>query len=184
MVTRDFRSIPQFPHVGGGCNYPWNHLGEHLQREKDEMGLDLSPRYQREHVWVPEQQRAYIEYCMSGGEVARTLVLTTTDRHGWPPPNYALLDGKQRLEAILAFMRGEMRVFPDASMPDGYALADFTGNFPFSKLHIVICVVECRTYADQLRLYLNINGGGTPHKPAELARVRAMLAEEEARDGT
>ena len=57
----------------------------------------------------------------------------------------------------------------------GHRLDEYTGELRIVQSRFVWRVVECKTPEDILRLYLNINGGGTPHTQDELDRVRVML---------
>lgn len=176
-----FSSIPRFPHCAYSVDVEWRYLESHL-RGHAETGLDMEPDFQREHVWTEEQQRAYIEYNLMGGEVGRNIVCVCTDWQTIPSPGYSILDGKQRLEAARKFMRGDLRIFADAARPEGYALGDFDGHMRLIQGRFSWQVVEVPTRAHALALYLKINTGGTPHSPEEIARVRAMLDAELAKE--
>jgi hypothetical protein len=130
--------------------------------------LNLDPDYQREHVWTREQQVKYVEYVLSGGEVGKAIIWYAPS---WPDDDgrpVDLVDGKQRIQAVRAFMRGDFQAHGMV-----YESCDPLG-------------IECRFYwrvcslatrAEVLQLYLNINAGGTPHTVAEIERVRGLLAE-------
>lgn len=178
MATKRWESIPQFPRAHYEITAMWRKdLERHIAHQIG-YGLDLEPDFQRAHVWTDAQRVAYLEYALMGGEVGKVLTFVCQDWDLCPVPGYAILDGKQRLESVRRFLRGEIRVFPDADQPDGYTYQDI------DRIRDATCffywrVVVCPTRADVLRLYLNINAGGTPHGPEELDRVRAMLAREQ-----
>ena len=118
-----FREIPQFVRAHHQVDVAWVYLEETLESwgstEGGMGGIDLSPDYQREHVWTRKQQIAYVEYQLQGGEVGKAIVWNSPDWMGsWKRPT-ELVDGKQRLEAVRSFMRNEFPVF-------GYSFSDFT----------------------------------------------------------
>lgn len=177
----DWNEIPQFPRASHAVDVGWQYLETYLDNEL-EAGLSLDPDFQRAHVWTPAQRRYYIEYCMQGGEIGRNITLTCRSwNSGYRLQDYSICDGKQRVETVRRFMRGEIGIFPDADKPEGYHFGDFTGKFRWAIHSLRFQVVECRTKADILSLYLKINAGGTPHTQAELNKVRKMLEAERAR---
>lgn len=164
-----FDDIPKFPHAAYKVHVPWNYIEKHLENlAEGKGGLELDPDFQRAHVWTEEQQCAYIEYQLMGGEVSKTIIFNCP---GWMSSSeestVQLVDGKQRLEAVRKFMRGDLKAF-------GQTVDEF-GRFPSMHylLEFAVCALETRE--EVLQLYLNINAGGTPHTQAELDRVRKLL---------
>jgi len=171
-----FRDIPQFPHSCYRCDVGWDFLEDHIASQQDKTNetasLDLNPDFQRAHVWTPQQQTAYVEYILSGGTSGKELYFNCAGwMRDWRGP-YVIVDGKQRIEAARAFMRGEIPAF-------GYYRPDYTDspNLLVARFSWNIAAVETR--AEVLRWYLNFNSGGTQHTAEELARVRALLEQEE-----
>jgi len=139
-----FQDIPHFPTAHYQVDVDWNFLERHIRNAIDNDGLILEPDFQRAHVWTQAQQIAYVEI-----------------------GPYEILDGKQRLEAVRAFLRGDLPIF-------GHRFSEYTGHLRvFHSFKWKICTLETRE--EVLQLYLNINAGGTPHTQAELDRVWAML---------
>jgi hypothetical protein len=170
-----FRDIPQFPRAYYEVDVAWRYLEDHLKSWADDHGgkmggLNLDPDFQRTHVWTREQQVAYVEYQLRGGEVGRNVIFNSPDwDRGYERPT-ELVDGKQRLEAVRAFMRDEFPVFGHlCSEHEDKLSSDFRFKFR-------VCKLESRE--EILQLYLNINAGGTPHTQDELDRVRALLEAE------
>lgn len=168
--------IPQFPKAHYKVHVSWGHVEEQLEALGEGLELRLDPDFQRAHVWTPEQQSAYIEFQLMGGEISQTIVWnapTWNDLAGRHPElDYIeLVDGKQRLEAVRGFMRGEVRAF-------GRTLHEMEGKLPPMRymLQFHVCCLETRE--EVLQLYLKINAGGTPHTKEELDRVRGLLKEE------
>jgi ribosome modulation factor len=164
--------VPQFPKAHYEVDVGWAYL-ERMLENWDETasghgGLNMDPDYQRQHVWTREQQVAYVEYVLAGGEVGRNITWNSPDwMRGFQRPT-ELVDGKQRLEAVRSFLRGEFEAYGMTAGPDDRF--DIHCGFKFR-----VCTMASRE--DVLRLYLNINAGGTPHTAAEIDRVRGLLAE-------
>jgi len=167
-----FADIPQFPKAHYEINVPWDYLEGWLKDHQKEHAklydLDLNPDYQRIHVWTPEQQTAYVEFILQGGESGKVLY--------WNHPNWGrsykgvleLVDGKQRLEAVRAFLRSEVRAF-------GHLYAEYTDRLSISAADFRMRIAALPTRKMVLQWYLLINAGGTPHTKEELDRVRGLL---------
>ncbi|MCP4427239.1 MAG: hypothetical protein GY803_22350 [Chloroflexi bacterium] len=44
-----------------------------MQEVDDDMGVDISPDYQRGHVWTREQQTKYVEHILRNGISGRDI---------------------------------------------------------------------------------------------------------------
>lgn len=167
-----FADIPQFPRASYEVDVQWKSVERHLEEWADTTGgmggLDLSPDYQREHVWSLAQQIAYVEYQLRGGEVGRSIIFNSPDWNRGYARATELVDGKQRLEAVRAFLRNDFAVF-------GHTFSAYTDRLSQGlTFRFRVCTLDTR--AEVLQLYLNINAGGTPHTVEELDRVRKLLA--------
>lgn len=166
----DYREIPLLPRAHYEINVGWHYLERHLQNwEQSSTRPCLDPDYQRVHVWTEDQQRAYVEYQLMGGEVGRTIVWNCTTWGTTYDTPIEIVDGKQRLEAVRAFLRGDLAIF------GGHRFSDWTGQPRGIQTDFLFRVCALRTREEVLRLYLNINAGGTPHSRDELDRVRDLL---------
>ena len=99
----------------GGLEGSLQRLGE------DFGGLELTPDFQRGHVWTPDQKRHFIENLLRG--IISTSGLTiqfncpqfeenSARRRDQDLPNHLqCIDGLQRLTAVLDFLRGEVQPF-------------------------------------------------------------------------
>jgi hypothetical protein len=166
-----FDDIPQFPHAAYEIDVSWMELERHLARWSEAYKLNLEPEFQRAHVWTAAQQTAYVEYQLRGGEVGKLIIFSHPN---WNSPAshgaaVEIVDGKQRLEAVRAFLRGDVVAF-------GRTFQQFRGRPDLFRHGFRWRVVSLNSRADLLQLYLSINAGGTPHTAAELNKVRGMLA--------
>lgn len=149
------------------CN--WKYLEKMIADQKKELGLDIDPVFQRAHVWTEKQQIDYVEYSMLGGELAKSLTFAAV---GWRSISnlswYALVDGKQRLEAVRKYLRNELPVFGRL-----YADHDDVGfSLPCS---FGWRVVEVDSPRDCAKIYLALNRGGTPHTAEDIAKAEQAL---------
>ena len=155
-----------------GCDFDI----KYLERGLETWNVDADPVYQRGHVWTNEQRSAFLGYWLQGGTVPTLWV--------WEPPSSKedsgearpeLIDGKQRMTAFLMWWHDEI-----AANVDGRMIYAKETDKRFRVHHMIhLTFVRLDSRADVLRFYLRLNGGGTPHSPNELARVRALLDEEE-----
>lgn len=178
-----FQDIPQFPQCCYRVDVSWRDLEFYIasQQEKEDTKssiapLDLNPDFQRAHIWTPDQQIAYVEYILKGGTSGKELYFNCA---GWMVDfrgPYVIVDGKQRLEAVRRFMRGEIPAFghlrPKYSDKPDMCNARFSWN---------IAAIESR--AEVLQWYLNFNAGGSIHTAEELSRVRTLLEQEVDKQG-
>ena len=146
----------------------------HPKKEHDGFVVDIDPDFQRVHVWTEQQQRAYIEYLLLGGRVNSGILFSCVGENPRNARLWSLTDGKQRLMAVRRFTSDDLRVFADSKRWEGYRYSEI------EDMHLVqpmfsIDVVEVPTREAQLRLYLALNRGGTPHSLDELSRVEAMI---------
>jgi hypothetical protein len=174
-ITRyvDIPSFTRWP--AWTCHAPWTSIFAQLEDIGGEGGLDLSPDFQREHVWSEEQQVRYVEFCLRGGRSSRDVLfncVTWNAGVGQAAPA-VLVDGKQRLEAVRRFLKDEIRVF-------GSLRSEFEGKLSNLRdsAYFKIYVNDLPTRADVLRWYLDLNDGGVVHTREEIDRVRELLRQE------
>ena len=160
----DFESVKKYPHTRFEMTCFWRYLD--LFFEDYGAAVDLNPDFQRCHVWTREQQSKYIEFILRGGQSASVLYFNLDSSRG-EHGTLELVDGKQRLEAVKAWMSNEIPAF-------GYRrnqITKITNIVESFKINIA----EMTSRADVLEWYLMINEGGTPHSSEELQRVHALL---------
>lgn len=172
-VITNFRDIKMFPKCCYHLDIDWGYLEQQIQSES-EIGLDLNPDFQREHVWTEQQQISYCEYILRNGSSGRELYFNCT---GWNDDYrgpFVIVDGKQRLQAVRRFMAGEIRVF-------GSYIHEYVNNPRMLTARFSWNVSALETRREVLEWYLHFNSGGTIHTDDELDKVRQMLAQETER---
>jgi hypothetical protein len=166
-----FKDLPRFTSEGSyRVNQSWDHLENWIERHL-EMGLDIDPDFQRGHVWTEDQQRAFVEFGLQGGQGSNELRYNCVGWMGDFRGPFVLVDGKQRLEAVRKFLKDELTVF------DGIVFSEFEGRLPHYA-EFVVMVNNLSTRTEVLKWYLEINTGGVVHTKEELDKVRNLLKEE------
>lgn len=165
----NFKDIPQLTTAANyRVNQSWKYLEEALESYRSRyLNLDLDPEFQRGHVWTEEQQIAYVEFKLKGGSGSNELQFNCAGWMGDFRGPFVLVDGKQRLNAVLRFLRSEISAF-------GTLYKDFEGCLPHN-VDFLFCVNNLKTMKDVYHWYLELNSGGTPHTQEELDKVRKML---------
>lgn len=84
---------------------------------------------------------------------------------------FVLVDGKQRLQAVLDFLDNKIRIF-------GHYFKEFEDKIGVGTIRLRFCVAELATRKEILEWYISINAGGTPHTKEEINKVRSLLDKE------
>ena len=165
-----YRDIPPLMEGYYVTDVPLDFLWNTLDGYEKDYGLDMDPAFQRHHVWNVDQQIAFVEHVLRGGR-------NTTIR--WNCKNWmgkgekgpvTLVDGKQRLTAVLMFLSNDLPAF-------GTKIADFEDRMTV-EAGLQFRVNNLKTDEEVLRWYLEINSGNVAHTDEELRRVQEMLRRE------
>ncbi len=159
-------------------DHDWRYIRTALDGyRKDYGGMDLTPDFQRGHVWTPEQQCHFIENVLRGVVSSAGFVIQfncpnwENDRYsGDLPRGFQCIDGLQRLTAVQSFLDGDVKPF-------GLSADDLNGSrfsMRGSSYRFRMAVHDFQTRADLLQHYVDLNAGGTPHTKAEIDRVREL----------
>lgn len=178
------QNIPRYTEAG---QYQMTAHLDYIPKWLAENDHDMDPPFQRSHVWSRTQQIAFVEFILRGGTSGKVIYWNNPhwQTRGFPvapdmPDTLLLVDGKQRLTAVLAFMRGDIPAF-------GHLWTAYTDpadrRFAVARGALTFNVNNLPTYAQVLQWYLDLNAGGTPHTDDEIETVRRMLAAGEAYGG-
>ena len=170
-----YNDIPKFTrNANYRVNSPWDFLEKNLAHWSEVDGgiaaVNLNPDFQRVHVWTPAQQTAYVEYILRGGISGREIYFNCVGWMGSFKGPFVLVDGKQRVEAVRAFLRNEVPIF------GGHKYSEIEGTMRMTDANFLFCVNDLKTEKEVLQWYLDLNTGGTPHTNDEIEKVKAMLA--------
>lgn len=162
--------IPYTRCAGYKVNVDLRYLPDHYLHYVQDYGLDVNPDFQRGNVWTVTQKARFVEHALRGGQSGRDIYLNCPEWNDLVETrSCVLVDGKQRLDAVLGFLDNEFPVFSGAyfrDFTDRLSLTGFTFNWHVNDL---------QTREEVLQWYLDLNSGGTVHTDDELTRVRGLL---------
>ncbi len=174
-ITR-FRDVPQYTRSGSyevdmGLDYVYDTVIKEWAQTDDQVGrrLDLNPDFQRGHVWTKKKKSAWIEHILRGGRSGKIIYLNHPGWMGSFKGDFVLVDGKQRLDAIAAFMENKIKAF-------GSYRKDFTDRI--HSVGVKVNINNLKARAEVLQWYLDLNTGGVVHTTAEIKKVQVLLADE------
>lgn len=171
---RNIDEIPKFIHGGHySVTVDWDYIESWIE-DKQCHNIELDPDFQRAHVWTQDKQIRYVEFILRGGESSRVIYWNCP---GWMQDfkgPMVLVDGKQRLEAVRAFLRGDIPAFGSYIHEwEPRLLRKARASFTFN-------VNNLDTRAQVLQWYLDLNSGGVVHTQEELDKVHALLEAEKS----
>lgn len=163
-----FADLPRFPRADYHVDVEWRDLCSYIERSVKQYGLELEPDFQRGHVWTAEQQIAFVEYGLMGGESSMTITANHPHWQTGKDGPYQLVDGLQRVTAVMRFYNNEIPAF-------GAYLNEYTDRARMIQGSFKWHILTLASRADVLHQYLLMNAGGVVHSPEEIVRVRKLL---------
>ena len=140
--------------------------------------LFMDPVYQRDFVWTKEQKQLYIKNLFEGNaSIKPTFVeYSETQEDGTRKRVAEVLDGKQRIKALIDFYNNEFDV-------EGLYYKDlhYKDQFFFERLNVVYTRIMNREGRKDLKLetkiqlFLEINMLGTRMSDEDLKKAQALL---------
>ena len=166
-----FKEIKSFTSFGSyNADIPLDYVIETIGRYLTNYNLELNPDFQRGHVWTDDQRMRYVEFLLKEGQSSRTIYFNCPgwmdDFHG----PFVLVDGKQRLDAIMKFIRNEIPAF-------GHKISEYTDRMPVGQT-LKFNINNLKTRKEVLQWYLDLNAGGVVHTSDEINKVKSLLAKE------
>jgi hypothetical protein len=130
-------------------------------------GLIDTPDYQRGYVWTDEDRVRLIDSIFNGFDIGKFVFV----RYPYPENRDEVVDGKQRLQAIIAFREGRFAY----KGKTWYELAQMDRN-NFENLQVQYAELRGEEYkkSDILWLFLSINAGGVPQTEEHISKTRKM----------
>lgn len=148
---------------------PLNYLKEHLKRYFEDYHLDFDPPYQRGYVWTDKQKKDYVEYMIRLGSDQTISGKQFYFNHpGWMRDwkgNMEIVDGKQRLSALLDWIDGKFGIFDEDIHYDkehGRIVSGITLSFNIATM---------KSKKDVVDWYIAMNTGGTMHTSEDVQRA-------------
>jgi len=149
----------------------------------------IIPPYQRPSVWTEDQQVALIRSTIMGVPIP---AIVWNDRATfWEGPKkdayvYALIDGRQRVEAAVAWYDSKLPVPASWFQPDVVQRTERTDDGPYVRFsgltkpgqvffkrsfHFPVCEGRLPDVETEAMVYRLLNMGGTPQTAADMARA-------------
>ncbi|MFJ9146930.1 DUF262 domain-containing protein [Streptomyces sp. NPDC102270] len=139
----------------------------------DDKELILNPKFQRGPVW-PSPARSYlIDSILRGYPIPKLLLRTTVDRDTRRTIR-DVVDGQQRLRAIIDFASGKFALGPKAGDLKGLRYANLDDDLKDSFLEYKLTCEQLinATDEDVLEVFVRINSYAIPVNEAELRNAR------------
>lgn len=169
MKITKFSDIPQFTRDGNyRVNMPFSDVERTIARWQEGRQLDMDPDFQREHVWTETQQIRYLEFRFRGGKSGRDILWNSPGFKSGSLEPMVLVDGKQRIQALLRFLHNEIPVF-------GSLYSEYTDKLHHMQHDFIFVVNDLKTRKEVLQWYIDLNAGGTPHTDDEINKVQELL---------
>lgn len=128
-------------------------------------------KYQRGYVWSMEDKIRLLDSIFHGWDIGKFVFVD----HPHPENRIEVLDGKQRINAILEFKEGR---YPYR----GYYWRELSweDRNTFNSLMIQFVDIDAQrlSFADRLDIFLSLNRGGVPQTEEHIAKVQSMYDEE------
>jgi hypothetical protein len=171
-------NIKDIPKLTGEGQYrvdnPLEYLKVKIEDWKKKFKLELEPDFQRNHVWTEEQQIAFVEFVLKGGKMNALQFNHPGWMNDFNLDGFCLVDGLQRITALLKFVDNKLPVF------GGNFLNDFDNpSLLLQKYDIPMRINDLKSRKEVLKWYLEMNDGGTVHTKEEIEKVKKMLKKEE-----
>jgi hypothetical protein len=130
-----------------------------------------NPDYQRGYVWTVEDKQRYVDSALRGVDLGKFVFVS----YPYPDNEYEVLDGKQRLSALVGYMAGEFTYnglyYWELSHKDRYA-------FEGQMVQFVDLNGARISRRELLELFLQLNCAGVPQTEQHLDYVRDLLNKE------
>lgn len=135
-----------------------------FQYFKNEGYLELNPPYQRGDVWGPIRRRNLIRSILLGVPIP-SIILNDRFAARWGE-EIAVIDGKQRITAILEFLAGRVPVPAEwFGLGDGdvsYTDLPLPDQRRFRNHPLQVCEGQLRTLEEEQEVFDLVNFGGVP----------------------
>lgn len=167
-TKEDVESIPQFNkkfYLGSVYNQPI----ESVLHRHYYWGVDMNPAYQRGNVWNLEDKVALIDSIFNDIEIGR-IVLMKRPYSDERKETYEIIDGKQRLTALIEFFEDRFE----------YKGLKYSQLHPHDQNHFdqkQLALIEAPEMSEEqiLEYFIRVNTSGRPINPEHLDKVKNMI---------
>lgn len=133
-------------------------------------GMIDSPEYQRDYVWTIVDKQRLVRSIFDRADIGKFVTMS----HPYPENRIEIIDGKQRIRAIMDFMEGRFDY-------NGYTWFQLSWLDKFIFQDQIVQVTELQSdyvkKSDVLWLFLMVNRGGVPQTDEQLSKVQKLYDE-------
>lgn len=138
---------------------------------------DFNPEYQRELVWTIEQKQAFVKTLMIGDVDLCPTLITEPYSKEKGKREYEVLDGKQRMMAVIEYIRGKFSIdglyYKDLSLGDVSRLMNATFKYRLIKYYDKKKGFSKMTIEQKVELFLQINEYGQRVSEEHLDKIKS-----------
>lgn len=165
-----------FPHPTYTVNMDFEYIEIWLKEHNEGiLKLDMDPAFQRGYVWSEQQKIDYIEYVMKGGFSGRDIYFNCPTWNNFKNKEdsnvLTIIDGKQRLNAVLSFLHNEIKVYGEY-YKDWVSFGEIYKDTRKDKLgheaNFIVHIHDMKSEEDVVKWYIGMNNGGTAHTPKDI----------------
>jgi len=168
ITTAVVHFAPRRDHV---LSYSWSDVESILNRVV-EFNVADNARYQREYAWTLEDKQRLIRAALNGRSLGKLVFVKRPY-----PLQSQLLDGKQRIDALLGYVAGQYPL--DGVYWNQLCKGDRRAIFE-AQLMVAEINEERVDEVFILQTFLDVNAAGVPQSEEHLNKVRAQLQEARA----
>lgn len=142
------------------------------------FGIDPNPEYQRGYAWTLEDKQQLIHSIMQHIDIGKMVFINyewSADR----PYGYEILDGKQRLNALVEFFEGR---FTYKGLTYQQLCSIDRRVFKDTRIQYVDVSEHDMTTSRKLQLFLSVNIAGVPQSAEHIAHIQRQY-DESVKDG-
>lgn len=165
----NFQDIEKFPNIYYHVDVPIEYIPDEIERYIKEYNLNINPDFQRDYVWNEYQKSKYMEFLLKEPMSGKEIYFNHPNWMGSFQGEMLLIDGKQRLSAVLDFFDNKFKVYD-------FYFKEYKGHIPFICLSFN--VMKLKTRKEILQWYLDFNSGGTYHTKDEIDKVKQLIEKE------
>ena len=148
---------------------PTTHRLSEFHKWDKEKALIINPPFQRKPVWSDRNRSFLIDTILHGLPVPEIYIQVKTDNEG--NTKYVVVDGQQRIRAILDFIEGDLELLAE-ECPDygGKTFADLPSGVKhdFWDYSLVTRELKTQSEAEVKSVFLRLNKYVAPLLPQEL----------------